>query len=385
MSSREYDFGIIGAGAAGLHLILAMITDDYFKDKRILLVDKDKKDKDDKTWCFWEKNEGKWDAILAKSWEKGDFYYSDVQIPLELLPYRYKMLRSLDFYNYAKAEIQKHENIDLVFQEVLDLTEINNKVHIRTNDEVFIAEHVFDSSIDQSFSQEAKKHVSILQHFKGWYVKTKENYFDEGRFTMMDYRLQWKDKCSFTYVLPLNKKEALIEFTLFTPELIEQEEYDIILHEYISNILNISDFEIEQIEYGVIPMTTYPFRHHSTQRITKIGTAGGWVKASSGYSFKNAEKYALLTIDNIKSDSKIDKSIYKGRAKFMDAIFLNVLYQNNNIGPSIFYDMYSKNSIQKIFAFLDEENTFLEDLKIISSFKVFPFIKGMLRYLFKKI
>lgn len=88
----------------------------------------------------------------------------------------------------------------------------------------------------------------------------------------------------------------MIEFTLFTLELILQNDYDVILVNYISDILKITDFTVNRAEFGVIPMTTYPFAKSSSTKVTKIGTAGGWVKASSGYSFKNAEKYAAQIV-----------------------------------------------------------------------------------------
>lgn len=386
MSSKIYDYAIIGTGAAGLHLVLAMINDPFFENKKILLLDKNKKDTNDKTWCFWEKNEGKWDSIIRKTWSYGDFFFDKNHIPFSLSPYKYKMLQSLDFYNYAKAAIQDQENIDFIFQEVNELVENKDDVHIQTSNKSdhYTARHVFDSTIEKSIYSDSKKHITILQHFKGWYIETAEECFNEDRFTMMDYRLQWRDSCSFTYLLPLNKKEALIEFTLFTPELIEQREYDSMLENYIKNILSIHEYKIQHLEYGVIPMTTYPFQKHSTSRITKIGTAGAWVKPSSGYSFKNAEKYAAQTIQNIKSGIKLGKGIQNNWAKFTDAIFLNVLFNQNSLGPSIFNDMYSKNPIQKIFSFLDEENSILGDLKIISSFKVFPFLKGLAQH-FRKL
>lgn len=106
----------------------------------------------------------------------------------------------------------------------------------------------------------------------------------------MDFRLKYKDSTSFTYVLPVSEKEALVEFTFFTPYLTEETIYDEQLKKYIEEYLKITNYTIAETEKGVIPMTDFPFHEDSTPKITKIGTAGSWVKASSGYSFKNTEK-----------------------------------------------------------------------------------------------
>ena len=47
-------------------------------------------------------------------------------------------------------------------------------------------------------------------------------------------------------------------------------------------------------------MSNYPFHRANKKGITKIGTAGSWVKPSSGYAFKNIEKSAQKVIQNIK-------------------------------------------------------------------------------------
>lgn len=60
------------------------------------------------------------------------------------------------------------------------------------------------------------------------------------------------------YVLPITKNEALIEYTLFSTELLKQEEYESEIKNYIEN-LGIKNFEITEKEQGSIPMTCYPF------------------------------------------------------------------------------------------------------------------------------
>lgn len=52
MSSEIFDYAIIGAGAAGLNLAMAMLNDPFFEDKRILIIEKEDKEINDKTWSF---------------------------------------------------------------------------------------------------------------------------------------------------------------------------------------------------------------------------------------------------------------------------------------------------------------------------------------------
>jgi|GEM_PF-5210627 len=66
--NTSYDYIITGAGAAGLLTAVRMSADPFFKDKRILLLDKDRKQTNDRTWCWWEKEGGLFDDILHHHW-----------------------------------------------------------------------------------------------------------------------------------------------------------------------------------------------------------------------------------------------------------------------------------------------------------------------------
>ncbi len=62
--SQQYDYIITGAGCAGLSLAVRMIQSGKFANKKILLADADTKNKNDRTWCFWEKQEGLFEPIV---------------------------------------------------------------------------------------------------------------------------------------------------------------------------------------------------------------------------------------------------------------------------------------------------------------------------------
>ncbi len=375
--TKEFDFAIIGAGAAGLHLVHAMMEDSFFSKKRILIIDKSAKNSNDHTWCFWETGTGKWDSIVHKIWEKGYFISPKEKHLLEMKPYRYKMLRSIDFYSFIKHRIISSENITLVNEEVVNVLE-NSVVEISCDTNKYFAKQVFDSRIDIEFYSHSDQHVRILQHFKGWVIEAEKDVFNPDEFVMMDFSKKWKNSASFTYVLPSSKRTALVEFTLFTAELIADGEYDTMLKEYCDDILKVGKYKIVEVEQGVIPMTDYPFHKKNTFKVTKIGTAGSWVKPSSGYSFKNAERYSAIVINNIKKGINPSKGIAIGRHRKYDSIFLEVLKNRNELGESIFSDMYLKNPASRIFRFLDEQSTLREDLKIISSFESTPFMEALI-------
>lgn len=377
--SLNYDYLIIGGGLAGLQLAFEFGNDRFFEQKTFAIIDPSVKDENDKTWCFWEQGDGKWDEIIYKSWQRGLFFSSEKNIELRLSPYSYKMLRSLDFYNFVKARLKNCSNISFIKDEIETIDEASCIAYGKSNS--YSALHIFDSRLSPSYLNDTT-YSTIFQHFKGWTIKTKDPFFDPETFTMMDYRLKYKGSTSFTYVLPFSKTEALIEYTFFTPFLTEEAIYDKQLKIYLQDILKLKDYTITETEKGIIPMTDYPFHKDSTSKITKIGTAGSWVKGSSGYSFKHTEKKVAQIISNIKRGLNPGDELTSKKFRWFDSIFLDVLYRNNEMGEDIFTKLYSKNSPQQIFKFLDEETTLSEDMKVMLSLYHPQFIKSFFRKTF---
>jgi len=378
MITPDYYYVIVGGGMAGLQLALRISGDLFFKGKKIAIVEPEAKTVNDKTWCFWEKDSGNWDHLVHKSWQKGKFISSEIERNLELSPYSYKMLRSIDFYKYAKAKLKKSRDIYFIQDEISRIDEVTRTAIGKEKD--YTATHFFDSRPPTAY-KDSEKTTVIYQHFKGWNIKTQKEVFDPESFTMMDYRIKHEDSASFTYVLPISPTEALIEFTFFTPYLTDESTYDNLLNRYLREILRIDSFEVTEEESGIIPMTDYPFHEKSSEKLTKIGTAGGWVKASSGYSFKNTEKKVEQILENIKSGVNPSKGLVSKKYRKYDSIFLNVLKNRNDLGESMFTKFYTKNSIQDIFRFLDEETDLSEEVKIMLSIYHPEFIKAFFRTL----
>ncbi|OEJ98825.1 lycopene cyclase [Flavivirga aquatica] len=376
----HFDYIIIGNGLAGLQLALKMVSDSFFKDKNIALIDPLEKNTNDKTWSFWEKEPSKWNHISYKSWKSATVHTSKKTIHLQLAPYTYKTIRSIDFYTNAKTELLKYNNISFIKDTVISIPEADG-VTVETTKNIYTALHVFDSRLPEKFLKKTTNHITLIQHFKGYIIKTETESFNENNFTMMDYRLKDGEQTTFTYVLPFSKNEALIEFTYFTEDLVNDKVYDDYIKRYIKDYLKINKYSILEIEKGQIPMTNFPFDTFNTKHITKIGAGGGWVKASTGYSFKHTEKKVTKIIDNLKVNKIPSSNLFNNKYKFYDTVFLKVLKDENHKGEWIFQQFYDKNTIQTMFKFLDEDSNFFEELKIMRSLFSWSFIKAFFKTL----
>ena len=312
--------------------------------------------------------EGKWEALIHKQWSEGKFVTNEINQSMEMGAYQYKMIRSIDFYRYALSKVEAAENVSWIEATVQSV----EKNTCLTDNGKIEGKIIFDSRISQDFNKE--KGNTILQHFKGIVIETKKPFFNDNSFTMMDFRLGYNDLCCFTYVLPFSATKALVEFTFFSPDLVENKVYDELIKQYIQEKLKLTEYEIYEEEKGVIPMSDYPFWKENKKTYLKIGTGGGWVKASSGYSFKNTERKVQQIIQNLKKSKSLDYQLFKKRFYFYDRIFLRILKEKNHLGNQLLQEMYLKNEAKAIFKFLDETSNPLEEFKIINSFKRKPFL-----------
>ena len=303
---------------------------------------------------------------------------------MDFSEYNYKTLSSSKFKEYVKRKIKKKKNFKFVNDTVLKIREDKKKLVVVGNKKNYQAKHIFDSRLSSKINKEIKKHTYLKQHFLGWVIKTDKKVFNKKSFVFMDYRVRDKNHTAFTYVLPFKKNEALIEHTYFSKEVCKLEVYEEYIRKYLSKYYNTTNYKIIKSEYGVIPMTSYPFYKESTKNISKIGTAGGWVKPSTGYSFKNCEKYSLKILKNIKEGKKV-RIIPDGKYYFLDKILLGVLSKFNHRGETIFYKMIKRNPTKRLLEFLNEESRFSEIVKIIVSMRSVYFVRVFIKSLYKKV
>lgn len=277
MLQTHYDYVFAGAGGAGLSLLFHLLQT-RLRDRTILIIDQDEKQKNDRTWCFWEKEDGPFEEVVHHRWQHMYFHGETYSELLNLAPYYYKMIRSRDFYRYVKAYMADFPNVTWLSAEVQATQEKPLGPQVVTSDGTFTADWVFSSLRDPQERQRVNGHNYLLQHFKGWVIQTQENFFDPEQATLMDFRINQHDECRFFYVLPTDERTALVEFTLFSAELLPERVYEDELKNYLHRFLSLDTYTVTHEEFGVIPMTDMPFPSQQSEHVINIGTAGGMTK-----------------------------------------------------------------------------------------------------------
>jgi lycopene beta-cyclase len=244
---------------------------------------------------------------------------------------------------------------------------------------------VFDSVYRPS--EYELKHHNLLQHFKGWHLKVEKPIFDPEHPTMMNFQIAQHNECRFVYVLPFSETEALVEFTVFGPNLMEQSAYDDQLKDYLKNALQLTNYEIVAEEFGVIPMSDQPMTQNPAPHVIRIGTSGGYVKASSGYTFTRTQKYLQQLVQQL-ADKQVSVATLQvrksSRFDFYDTVLLNIMQHNKYPSDKIFTRLFRYNPAASVFRFLDEDSHLLQDIRLMVTLPIFVFSKAALSVIFRR-
>jgi lycopene beta-cyclase len=369
MAPKHYDYIITGAGCAGLSLLMRLMDDPYFSEKKILVIDREEKNKNDRTWCFWEKEKGLFESIVKHQWQQVFFYSNTFSKKLDMDPYHYKMIQGIDLYNHVIDKAKNYSNIEFLNDEVQSVNSTTSLAEVKLLNVSVTAEYVFNSILFEKESAAPSINVyQLLQHFKGWVIETKDPCFDSNVATLMDFRTGQENGTTFFYVMPTSATSALVEYTLFSEALLPKEHYDSALKLYITETLGIKEYSIQHEEFGIIPMTnqSFPLQY---ERIIQMGVAGGQVKGSSGYAFQFIQKRTAAIVAGLKKgNTKFDTiGLQQKKGNLYDAVLLNVLHHHKMEGAKIFESIFSKNTVENVLRFLDNESSIFEDLKIMNS------------------
>lgn len=367
VTSTSYDYIIAGAGAAGLSLALRLAHPD-FADRRILLIDRSAKTENDRTWCFWEEGDGLFDEVCIRQWSQLDFYGTAAARRLDLRGYRYKMLRGPDFYRYARERLSACRHIEWCQAEIYHTGHGETGAEVHTSAGSFTARWVFSSLLENDVLKSAQQAHFLWQHFLGWEIQTDLPVFDPACPMFMDFRTPQRDGTCFVYVLPYSPQHALVEYTVFSPEVWPVFAYEEGLRSYLSTHLKLGAWHLVHVEEGKIPMSSavFPLRRG---HVVFLGTAGGQTKGSTGYTFSNIQRHsdAIAQLLRASQPPVVTPDFRRRRYRLYDNTLLSVLCLQSYSGAELFERLFMRNPPRRMLRFLDEAASLGEELLVMNS------------------
>jgi lycopene beta-cyclase len=362
---------IVGAGASGLALAVALVEGGRTDVVLVEAPASSREASPDRTWCYWEVGDGPYDDLLTASWEQVDVVGNDARRRrLDLAPFRYKMLSSSTYLAAMKDRLLRAGGrlIEDVVRDVWEPTQGRPRIAFAGSDgppRVVPVGLVYDT---RPASPATDGTVELLQHFRGWFVRSASAAFDHDAAVLMDFRpRQPQGGVAFGYILPTSPHEALVEYTEFTRHRLRDDEYDEALTRYVE-ILGLTGLEVTAVEDGAIPMTDASFPRRLGARCFRLGAAGGATRPSTGYTFAAAQRQARATAEGILDGSTlIPPPAFARRHLAMDRLMLQALDSGRVDGADFFLRLFDGHPPERVLRFLDGATAPHEDLAIMRS------------------
>jgi lycopene beta-cyclase len=376
---ERYDYIFAGAGCAALSLVFHLMRS-KLRHKKILLIDPTVGQVPDKTWCYWAKSPLEIHPNSSTySWSTLNFQIESNNYTQDLGDLRYFHINSKEFYSSVLGEFKKSENITFKKTSVTEILDDEQGGIVTTHEgDKIHGGLIFDSRFEASKLVEGPY---LKQVFAGWKIETSQPSFDPTSFTLMDIEKNSQSKFEFFYILPFSPTTALIEFTAYSQDNLDREILEKELKTYLTKKLNSTSYSISFQEIGVIPMTNKKGKNRFSNHIIPIGTAAGWTKASTGYTFQRIQENSRIIVSNIeKGLSPLEGIHRKARHEFYDNILLNIAKKWPDKLSGVFSDLFQNNPPEKVLRFLSEETSLFDEIKLLGRLNYSIFIKSLLQY-----
>ncbi len=377
-NKNSFDFIIAGGGLAGLSLAY-YLSKSSLNQLNVLIIDSSAKNTNDKTWCYWSDQEDEFSKIAEKEWSKIGIQGrgTDLQVE-EIAPYKYRKIKSEEWYKFVKNQLKSFPNFQFLQAEIESIHYAGIGTMVVTSKGKFLASQKLFDSISP-FPYDKEDPDQLKQHFVGWYIESNFPAFKSDIAHLFDFRLAKGMDAEFIYFLPTNSHTALVEHTFFSGELKDKSYYEEKIKNYLLANFNLGDddYRILEIEEGVIPMKEVNIPQNLHQKWIKIGTSGGFVKSSTGYSFYQTQKITQKLVENLENKD-FDKEVNpKPRfKKWLDATFLEVMEDPTVDSNDILLQLFEKTEPSLLMKFLQGETSLGEDLTVMTKVPKFIFMRA---------
>ena len=371
-----YDYAFVGSGASATLVLLALERRGLLAGKRVVVLDPDAKQRNDKTFCFWAKPTdpvaSACSALVSHRWQSVRMNQQPAE---DLLPWTYHHIPSSAVYAELHRVVEAH-GIDVVRAPVETLTPGADGVEVGAGEGSVRARTVFDSRPPQ-FRAPAANQAHLLQSFIGYVVATEAELPAPDCIELMDFSVDQLGATQFVYVLPLGTHRVLVELTRFGETVLTDAEAAPVLDAYIR--ARFGAYRPQETETGCIPMSTAVLDVPEVDGVVAIGSRAGAVKPSTGYAFKTMFAHAEAIAEGILHARPAELPSTPGRFRLYDRLLLDILRREPHRGRSIFGALFRRNRTADVLRFLDEDTRLAQDLRILFSLPLAPFLGAWMR------
>lgn len=382
-SEYKADLVMVGVGLSSCSLVLALIEAGY--PGEIVMLEQANVVNTNKTWCYWSDQymPRYLSPLVSKRWRH--WRVAETKHSVSNNEYGYHCIKAADFFDYCFKRFANHGKVTMFFNKAVDDFAVGTStVTVRSDDFSITATHGFDSRPPPLTNV---GRGSLLQCFTGAWVESTEPIFCPQTAHLMADIKTVGDAIQFIYILPLSRREALIEVTQFSPKAESLQH----LKQMTLEVLDTFGLGHEAVtgwEGGILPMTNHiaptivdEQGNNTSNQWRNIGIRGNCIRAATGYAFSKIQQDSLRIARQItghKMAAYKEKKILvnAGLYTWLDSIFLMALTQRPELAPEVFKRMARGTTGEQFARFMTERASALDLLKVISSMPKRAFVRA---------
>ena len=375
----DLDVVILGGGMSGLSLACAIANseDSSQAQQQTLILEPRETYYQDKTWCYWQQEPTLFDEAISHRWQHWTVSHAGQTHTCTNAKTPYVRVDSGQFYRVAQKIIEASDSVTLRLGERAEAVEADSQgvlVHSTVGD--LRAEVTIDTR------PTPMSDGILLQHFVGWEIETDHDVFDPSTVTLMDFAQASQD-IHFYYVLPFDRRHALVETTHFSMTRLDEETYTRELKNYLKERYGLDHWRISRTEQGVIPMPRQApnLKRRAHQRIIPMGLHADTTKPSTGYCYPHAQDQARRQAQALSSGaSGAAASARSDLGRWFDAVFIGFLEQYPEQAGATFLRLFQQVPSDVLIRFLTDKARFGDYLRVMLALPKITFIKQALRH-----
>jgi lycopene beta-cyclase len=365
------DIAIIGGGLAGLSLALHLQAQPEF-NSTVDIFEPRVNYKQDRHWCFFSAEKTLFDHLSIRTFDIFSIGKSGQLKDMACARMPYRALRSEDVYRYALQKLHDDPRFRMHLGRgisTLQTAQKDESLICLDGDPLRVYRQVFDSRLNTGSIE--RRSPQYRQWFYGAEIRCAHSI---SRPVLMDFQPLNDNRLAFFYLLPIAADRLLVQYTCFliSAQTAPANADELWRHYIKANVAG--SFEVLAYEHGEIPMHVIKPVMRSAQVLT-IGSAAGWVRASTGYGFLDTQRacarLAESYVNQTLSAQVAARSHWDDR---MDAIFLSAIEKNHNSAIDYFIQLFAQNDCEPLLRFLSGTASLGDRLSVMRALPAWPFL-----------
>jgi len=373
--TKRVDLAILGGGCAGLSLARELAALDI--KKSVLVLEPRETYHDDRSWCFWARDQHPLAAWVSHAWsswlfgrEAGDMHARDCS------GYNYQYIRSADFYRESLKAVAQCPAIKLELGSAVSSVKTHEEgweVDV-ANQDTFIARQVVDT---RPPPQDVIDRSTLFQCFLGVEIKLERPAsIGQGQMELMTDMRTVNGEFCFTYILPYAPDHLLVEVTFFSGQPPTLEVLEAELDQLLAK-RGWAGAKILRTECGSLPMGL-PEPPKDLATPMRAGLRGGALRPSSGYGFMRIQRWAVSCAKRFHERGDLLPQTQSGFwLQQMDKLFLAVLKKEPALAPLIFERLLGQLEPERFVRFMDDRARLSDCLHVVACLPKRPFLRAL--------